>query len=137
MGHPSLTKQFVGSAAFPWWHFPAMVTRPVPSTTPPTNCRQESPIHPIQNWGNAVRAVHFRSFHLSNPPLPLCSYCIQVPPGCPQLSSLLASHCHHFVLSNACSKKIFLCFLWLNLGTASLLWLQNYFCRGDFGFSSL
>lgn len=48
VGHPSLAKQFVGSAAFPWWHFPAMVTKPVPSTTPPANCRQDSPIHPIQ-----------------------------------------------------------------------------------------
>lgn len=40
-------------------------------------------------------------------------------------------------LSSKWGKKIFFSFVWLNLGTNSLLRLQNCFCRGDFGFTFL
>lgn len=97
----------------------------------PANCRQKSPIHPIQLPELCISGVSIFLIHHQ-----LCVH-TEDKYGCPQLSSLLASRCHHLVLSKECSKKIFLCLLWLNLGTASLLQLQNCFCRGDFVFSSL
>lgn len=94
---------FLGGISLPWSPDlstppPLLVPVPLLETAGRRPGKPNSP-------NSAARTVNFRSFYLSNPPLTLCSYRRQVSPGCPQLSSLLASDCHHLVLSNECRKR--------------------------------